>query len=154
LTTNSSTHASLTATSLREGEASADGTGEPKAAVESAESEDDDDDDDDEVDEGPAPWLELDPLAVSLATAILSLPQLVHYILDSYIWKFDGSNPGLREYLLGAAPTAASDKKLEQAAPDVKVAPDRQEMAAPGDGMKVMPNGSACDASPSPRAAP
>ena len=31
----------------------------------------------------------------------------VHYVLDAYIWKFDKSNPRLREYLLGGPPAAA-----------------------------------------------
>ena len=39
-----------------------------------------------------------------LAVAALSTPQIVHYFLDARIWRFDGSNPGLREYLLGPRP--------------------------------------------------
>ena len=30
---------------------------------------------------------------------LLILPQTTHYVLDAWIWKFDGSNPGLRYYL-------------------------------------------------------
>ena len=30
---------------------------------------------------------------------LLILPQATHYVLDAWIWKFDGSNPGLRYYL-------------------------------------------------------
>jgi hypothetical protein len=37
----------------------------------------------------------------------LILPQATHYVLDAWIWKFDGSNPGLRYYLFldGARPS-------------------------------------------------
>ena len=31
------------------------------------------------------------------------MPQIVHYILDGYIWRFD-ANPGLRDFLLGPLP--------------------------------------------------
>lgn len=42
----------------------------------------------------------LSPFAQSFAHACLSLPQIVHYYLDSQIWKMDPqTNPGLREYL-------------------------------------------------------
>ncbi len=34
-----------------------------------------------------------------LLVPLLILPQATHYVLDSWIWKFDGSNPGLRYYL-------------------------------------------------------
>merc|ERR1711871_1217437 len=54
--------------------------------------------------EGSLP--ELTDYQISLATAALSTPQIVHYILDGYIWRFDGSNPGLRDYLLGPPPSA------------------------------------------------
>jgi len=82
--------------------------------------------DDDEGAEGmsdaAAPLLDLSvsPVLLSFVTAFLALPQLTHYILDSYIWRFDGTNPGLREYLLGASPTAVADKKLERPAPDAQ----------------------------------
>jgi len=36
---------------------------------------------------------------LSFWVALLSLPQLSHYILDGFIWKLDGSNPGLRDAL-------------------------------------------------------
>ena len=48
--------------------------------------------------------IELSPRALSVAVAALSTPQIVHYFLDARIWRFDGSNPGLREYLLGPRP--------------------------------------------------
>ncbi|KAL1504533.1 hypothetical protein AB1Y20_010935 [Prymnesium parvum] len=60
---------------------------------------------------------ELGELATSVAVALLSVPQIVHYALDAYIWRFDGSNPGLKEYLLGvptdkaAAKAAAADER-------------------------------------------
>lgn len=43
---------------------------------------------------GPAldPWL-------TLAVPLLALPQLVHYVLDAYLWRLDGSNPGLADAL-------------------------------------------------------
>jgi len=31
---------------------------------------------------------------------LLALPQIVHYILDAYLWRLDGSNPGLKHTLL------------------------------------------------------
>jgi hypothetical protein len=34
-------------------------------------------------------------VALSLWVAALSLPQIVHYFLDAYIWKLDGNNPDL-----------------------------------------------------------
>ena len=48
----------------------------------------------------------LSPLGTSVAVAALSTPQLVHYMLDAHIWRFDGSNPGLRDYLLGGQPSS------------------------------------------------
>jgi hypothetical protein len=33
---------------------------------------------------------------------LLSLPQIVHYILDAYLWRLDGTNPGLKATLLPA----------------------------------------------------
>jgi len=44
---------------------------------------------------------ELAPWILSLAVATLSLPQILHYFLDAFIWKFDGSNPDLKKHLLG-----------------------------------------------------
>ena len=45
-------------------------------------------------------WLLLVPL--------LALPQLTHYILDGYLWRLDGTNPGLAA-ALGVAPSAATE---------------------------------------------
>jgi hypothetical protein len=41
----------------------------------------------------------LNHFALSVAVAVLSLPQIMHYYLDAYIWKFDGSNPDLATHL-------------------------------------------------------
>ena len=43
------------------------------------------------------PTLPDEMLAVIVPALIL--PQATHYVLDAWIWKFDGSNPGLREFL-------------------------------------------------------
>ncbi|MDH5490656.1 MAG: hypothetical protein OEY14_01655 [Myxococcales bacterium] len=40
-----------------------------------------------------------DQIGLSFWIALLSLPQIVHYFLDAFIWKLDGSNPDLREAL-------------------------------------------------------
>jgi hypothetical protein len=50
---------------------------------------------------GLSPGFELSPIATALAVSLLMVPQTTHYILDAWIWKFDGSNPGLKEYLFG-----------------------------------------------------
>ena len=42
-----------------------------------------------------APAPAMGALALSAWVAALSLPQIVHYFLDGYIWKLDGSNPDL-----------------------------------------------------------
>ncbi len=34
-----------------------------------------------------------------LAVPVLASPQVTHYVLDGFIWRFDGSNPGLAEAL-------------------------------------------------------
>jgi hypothetical protein len=34
-----------------------------------------------------------------LAVPVLALPQVTHYVLDGFIWRFDGSNPGLARAL-------------------------------------------------------
>jgi hypothetical protein len=51
----------------------------------------------------------LSRLQSSMVISALALPQLTHYFLDAFIWKMDGSNPGLREALMGPRPP----KKLE-----------------------------------------
>jgi hypothetical protein len=40
---------------------------------------------------------------LALVVPALILPQATHYVLDAWIWKFDGSNPGLPQYLFGDA---------------------------------------------------
>lgn len=47
----------------------------------------------------PAPELGLSAAAV--LAPLLALPQATHYVLDAYIWRFDGTNPGLSEALFG-----------------------------------------------------
>ena len=37
----------------------------------------------------------------ALLIPLLVLPQATHYLLDAWLWRFDGSNPGLRERILG-----------------------------------------------------
>lgn len=61
---------------------------------------------------------ELGPVCKSVAVSLLSVPQVVHYILDGYIWKFDSSNPGLREFLL-ASPAVSEPKPLKQEEPSL-----------------------------------
>lgn len=36
----------------------------------------------------------------SILVPLLALPQIVHYVLDAYLWRLDGSNPGLQAALL------------------------------------------------------
>jgi len=42
---------------------------------------------------------ELSPTALSVWVAVLSLPQIMHYFLDAWIWRLDGSNPDLHAAL-------------------------------------------------------
>lgn len=44
----------------------------------------------------------LEALSTHWLVPLLSVPQVTHYVLDGFIWKLDGSNPGLAEELLGA----------------------------------------------------
>lgn len=37
--------------------------------------------------------------ALTLIVPLLAVPQVTHYVLDAYIWKLDGSNPGLDQAL-------------------------------------------------------
>ncbi len=45
-------------------------------------------------------WAPAGALA-ALLIPLLALPQATHYLLDAWLWRFDGSNPGLRERILG-----------------------------------------------------
>ena len=40
------------------------------------------------------------PFLRALFIAALSLPQVVHYLLDGFIWKFNKRNPDLKTYLM------------------------------------------------------
>ena len=42
---------------------------------------------------------ETNSLVMSACCALLIMPQLIHYILDVFIWKMDSSNPDLRKHL-------------------------------------------------------
>jgi hypothetical protein len=44
----------------------------------------------------------------ALLIPLLALPQATHYLLDAWLWRFDGSNPGLRERLIGLTGPAPS----------------------------------------------
>ncbi len=44
---------------------------------------------------GPSIGGELSEIALSAAVAVLSVPQIVHYYLDAWIWRLDGSSPDL-----------------------------------------------------------
>lgn len=46
----------------------------------------------------PAPALDLSSLYAVLVP-LLATPQLVHYVLDAYLWRMDGTNPGLARAL-------------------------------------------------------
>lgn len=47
------------------------------------------------------PWL-------ALLVPLLALPQVTHYVLDAYLWRLDGTNPGLAEALgVAELPAAA-----------------------------------------------
>ena len=56
---------------------------------------------------------------LAVVVPLLILPQATHYVLDAWIWKFDGSNPGLRGYLFGDSepPTGGSNRSRCEAAP-------------------------------------
>ncbi|RMG09777.1 MAG: hypothetical protein D6731_18965 [Planctomycetota bacterium] len=43
--------------------------------------------------------VELSPRARTLAVALLATPQIVHYVLDAFLWKLDGSNPDFEALL-------------------------------------------------------
>jgi len=44
-------------------------------------------------------WPEPPDWLAWVAVPVLALPQVTHYVLDGFIWRFDGSNPGLAEAL-------------------------------------------------------
>lgn len=44
---------------------------------------------------------ELPEAFLHLLVPLLTVPQATHYVLDARIWKFDGSNPGLKSHLFG-----------------------------------------------------
>lgn len=49
----------------------------------------------------------LDPGSlINIIVPLLALPQATHYVLDAWIWRFDGSNPGLGDYLIAPAAKA------------------------------------------------
>ncbi|MFT7620939.1 MAG: hypothetical protein ACI9WU_000100 [Myxococcota bacterium] len=43
-----------------------------------------------------ADWVEV------LFVPLLTVPQATHYVLDGFIWRMDGSNPGLKQRVLGS----------------------------------------------------
>ena len=56
----------------------------------------------------PAPALDLEAWSAWLVP-LLTLPQLTHYVLDAYLWRLDGQNPGLASALgVGVPPEARS----------------------------------------------
>ena len=56
---------------------------------------------------------ELPSMALIILVPLLTVPQATHYILDAYIWKFDGSNPGLRYYLFHEGSPPGEDGGIE-----------------------------------------
>ena len=48
------------------------------------------------------------PATLSLVVPLLALPQATHYVLDAFLWRFDGSNPRLAEYLFEPDADAAA----------------------------------------------
>lgn len=64
----------------------------------------------------PGPFVEAAGSGVDvLLVPLLALPQLTHYILDGYVWRLDGSNPGLAE-ALELAPATPSPAAAAQSA--------------------------------------
>lgn len=53
---------------------------------------------------GAASDWEPGPSLAALLVPLLALPQAVHYLLDAWIWRFDGSNPDLGRHLLASSP--------------------------------------------------
>ena len=54
---------------------------------------------------------------LAVIVPLLILPQATHYVLDAWIWKFDGSNQGLRGYLFGDSEPPRWRLKQVQAVP-------------------------------------
>jgi len=46
-------------------------------------------------------WINIEnsPVLIALCTAILTLPQVTHYVLDGFIWKFNNTNPNLKKII-------------------------------------------------------
>lgn len=46
-------------------------------------------------------WINIEgsPLLIAFCTALLTLPQATHYVLDGIIWKFNKSNPELKKII-------------------------------------------------------
>jgi hypothetical protein len=57
---------------------------------------------------GSLPQVYLSNSMLTLVVPLLTVPQATHYILDAWIWKFDGSNPDLREHLFGGVQSVNS----------------------------------------------
>jgi hypothetical protein len=55
----------------------------------------------------PGPDFHLGQVAVSIAVALLAVPQATHYVLDAFLWRVGPSNPRLAERLGFARPPAA-----------------------------------------------
>ena len=67
------------------------------------------------------PTLPDEVLAVIVPALIL--PQATHYVLDAWIWKFDGSNPGLREFLFHGGPEFHGGPDMAPKPPVVRSVP-------------------------------
>ncbi|MDA2925013.1 hypothetical protein MYX65_10260, partial [Acidobacteria bacterium AH-259-L09] len=52
-----------------------------------------------EVFSGMALDFELSCTMLTILVPLLTVPQATHYLVDAWIWKFDGSNPHIRYYL-------------------------------------------------------
>jgi hypothetical protein len=57
----------------------------------------------------PVPALDLSPALVSVAVALLAVPQASHYVLDAVLWRTGPANPGLAEHL-GIRPAVAAPR--------------------------------------------
>ena len=52
-----------------------------------------------------------------LLVPLLTVPQATHYVLDGWIWKFDGSNPGLGRFLFEEVDVATPSATARPAVP-------------------------------------